>query len=546
MQEETFVLIVGGGPVGLAAAIDLGWRGVPTILMNARATTSVHPKCNHTNTRSMEHFRRLDVAGRIRAAHQPGGGAREYEYVTRFCGYELGRLPRQIPLLKDGKVTGGAAALHASPEPGHNIPQPKLEQVLKAAAEDQGVEVAFGWRIVSFEETADAVVASAEQRDTGARREIRARYVIGADGGSSLVRRTIGAELHGEDGREQRAFMGGTMLSYHVEAPSLLEAGGRPIAAISWIVSPSARGFAFLQDGGTRWIFHYQLPPGVSADSVVAEDVVRLLIGRDDVPFTILSGGPWTGGLALAADRYQRGRLSIVGDAAHLYTPLGGLGMNTGIGDAMNLGWKLAAAHQGWAGEGLVASYEAERKPIGARNAELGLKYARIHSRWRLPNDIETEGEAAEAHRRAFGEAIIAEDRDQFVSVGATLGDRYEGSPIICGDGTPAPPDSLSDYTPIDRAGGRLPHATIDDRALIDEIGRGFTLLNFSGADASLILEAAEKRGVPLRYVALPAPPAESGITSALVLVRPDGYVAWRGAAAPDDPSALIDQVRGG
>jgi hypothetical protein len=206
----------------------------------------------------------------------------------------------------------------------------------------------------------------------------------------------------------------------------------------------------YSQDGRETWVVHYQVPQGIDWRTVDARAIVAAMLGAD-VPFEIISGGPWTGGLALIAEHYQQGRVFLAGDAAHLFTPLGGLGMNTGIGDVMNLCWKIAAEHQGWAGPRLIDTYEGERRPFGVRNAQLGVECTRVMDRWVPPQDCEADGADAQAAREAFGARIMADDRPQYQTVGLQLGERYEGSPIVWPEATPAPPDHWDRYVPIVR-----------------------------------------------------------------------------------------------
>jgi len=271
--------------------------------------------------------------------------------------------------------------------------------------------------------------------------------------------------------------------------------------------------------------------------------VISAMIGAD-VEFEIISGGPWTGGLALVAEHYQSGRVFLAGDAAHLFTPLGGLGMNTGIGDVMNLCWKLAAVQQGWAGPRLLESYEIERRPMGVRNSQLGVRCTRIMDGWTLPPDIEDDGAAADAARHAFGERIMAEDKPQYLTVGIQLGERYETSPIIWPDDDAAPPDTWDSYTPRDRPGARTPHFWLAQRrAAYDEFGKGFTLIDFGTAeDASALQAAAQARGMPLKILRLDA--ADGLYRRKLTLIRPDQHIAWHGDAVAD-AAAIIDRVRG-
>ncbi len=531
MQSETFALIVGGGPVGLTAAIELAWRGVPAMLVTDRLDTAQHPKCNNTNARSMEHFRRLGIAGELRSEGLPPDVERASAYVTRFCGHEFGRLPRPY-------------SDWPTPEIPNNVSQIVLERVLRRRAERaRDAQVHFGWRLNSFSVHDDHVAAEVEHVQTGEQRHVEARYLLGIDGASSTVRRALGFAMIGEDGSTHRAFMGGTMLSFFIRAPGLMVASRRPPTNMTWILNPEMRGMMYSQDGRETWVVHYQVAADMDWRAVDAKTVIAAMIGAD-VDFEIISGGPWTGGLALVAEHYQAGRVFLAGDAAHLFTPLGGLGMNTGIGDVMNLCWKLAAVHEGWAGPRLLESYEIERRPMGVRNSQLGVRCTRIMDGWIPPPDIEDDSATAEAARRAFGARIMAEDRPQYLTVGIQLGERYEPSPIIWPDGEAAPPDHWDRYTPVDRPGARAPHFWLaDGRAAYDEFGRGFTLLDFGAPDGASALDAAaQARGLPLKTLRLQAP--DGLYRRRLALIRPDQHIAWHGDSVAD-PLAVIDRMRG-
>jgi 2-polyprenyl-6-methoxyphenol hydroxylase-like FAD-dependent oxidoreductase len=530
MQNETFALIVGGGPVGLAAAIELGWRSVPAMLVTDKLETAQHPKCNNTNARSMEHFRRLGIADELRSEGLPSHVERASAYVTRFCGHEFGRLPRPY-------------SDWPTPEIPNNVSQIVLERVLRRCAERTSTQIHFGWRFESFTTHDDHVMAEVAHSESGERRRITARYLLGIDGAGSTVRRALGFAMIGEDGSTHRAFMGGTMLSFYIRAPNLLATSGRPPTNMTWILNHQMRGMMYSQDGRETWVVHYQVPPGTDWRAVDGKAVIAAMIGAD-VGFEIISGGPWTGGLALVAEHYQSGRVFLAGDAAHLFTPLGGLGMNTGIGDVMNLCWKLAAVHRDWAGPRLLDSYEIERRPMGVRNSQLGVRCTRVMDGWILPSNLEDDSAAAQADRRAFGARIMEEDRPQYLTVGIQLGERYETSPIVWADDDAAPPDTWDSYTPIDRAGARAPHFWLaPTRAAYDDFGRGFTLIDFGAPEAARALEAAAAtRGVSLKTLRL-APP-DGLYRRKLVLVRPDHHIAWHGDAATD-ALAVIDRVRG-
>ncbi len=531
IPDETFVLIAGGGPVGLSAAIELARRGVACVLVNDNAETATHPKCNNTNARSMEHFRRLGIAGQLRSEGLPPDVERASAYVTRFCGYEFGRLPRPW-------------AEWPTPELPATISQIVLERTLRRCAEaDANAQIHFGQTLESFTTDAGGVVAEIVTAG-GDRHTIKARYLLGADGAASAVRKALGFRMLGEDGTAPRAFMGGTMLSWFIRAPGLIAASSRKPSQMTWIINPDMRAMMYAQDGRETWVAHYQVPPGTDWRELDARRIVRAMLGAD-VDFEMLSGGPWTGGLALVAEHYQQGPVFLAGDAAHLFTPLGGLGMNTGIGDVMNLCWKLAAVHDGWGGPKLVDTYETERRPIGQRNVQLGIRCTEVMDKWEILADFEADTPAAAAARAELGARAVVEDLPQYRTVGIQLGERYEESPIIWPDGTPAPPDSWDSYTPLERAGARAPHVWLGEgRALYDDFGKGFTLLDFGAAEqASRFALAAYNGNMPLTVLAQ-APPENSPYRSKLVLIRPDQHIAWHGDSAAD-AKAIIDRVRG-
>jgi 2-polyprenyl-6-methoxyphenol hydroxylase-like FAD-dependent oxidoreductase len=533
MQTETFALIVGGGPVGLAAAIELAWRSVPAMLVTEKLDTARHPKCNNTNARSMEHFRRLGIAREIRAAQLPSDLPRASAYVTRFCGHEYGRMTRPW-------------SDWPTPELPCNISQMTLEKVLRGCAERvNGDNIHFGWRLQSFRPDGGGVLASVEST-TGEKREIRARYLLGIDGAASTVRHALGFKMRGEDGSEARAFMGGTMLSWYIRAPTLIDVSKRPPTHMTWIINAEMRAMMYSQDGRETWVVHYQVPTGTDWRQVDVKATLCAMFGAD-VPFELISGGPWTGGLALVAEHYQSGQVFLAGDSAHLFTPLGGLGMNTGIGDVMNLGWKLAAVHQGWAGPHLLASYEIERRPIGERNTRLGVRCTRVMDGWTPPPNAEEDTTDAAAARTAFGLRVMADDRPQYLTVGIQLGESYEGSPLISPGATPPPPDRWDVYTPSDRPGGRAPHFELaPGSALYDACGPGFTLLDLGAPNGNsgtqAFATAAAHRNVPLKIVRCTAP---GGLyAKKFALLRPDQHIAWHGDDV-GDPLAVIDRARG-
>lgn len=533
-REETFVLIIGGGPVGLTLAIDLGQRGVPAILVTQNLAPPEHPKCNFANTRTMEHFSRMGLVSDVRGDGLPQDFPRAVSFRTRYSSHELGRI-ELIYLTQAGEQYG--------PERGHNISQAKLEPILKRHAEAQSsVDVRFGHRLVALEYDQDGATATVEDVSSGVQSTIRARYVAGCDGARSPVRRAIDASMIGESGTAVRNFVSGTMMAYFIQSPNLY-AKSEPAkpSIMVWVVNHDARGFVMSQNGRDRFLAHYPVPPGVDWQDLKTEVVLDGMLGPG-IDYSLLSAGPWTGGLALVADKYSDGPVFVAGDAAHLFTPLGGFGMNTGIGDAVNLGWKLAAMHQGWGGEGLLDSYAIERHAIGERNSRIGIHCAARKDRWPLPANIEDEGPEADAARKALGDFLAVDDRDEYMTIGVQLGERYI-SPIIAPASGPSE-DPWDRYIPSDEPGGRAPHFALPDgRSLYEAFGDGFAVLAFGKADPASIAEAAAFRGVPLRTVR--APERDPQYRYNLVLVRPDGQIAWSGDNPPAEPLALIDMVRG-
>ena len=534
----TPIIIVGGGPVGMNLALDLAWRDVPCMLVNLAETTPNHPQGNTHNARTMEHYRRLGIARRLREVGLPLDHCGDAIFVTRINTHEIGRI--RIPTLRE-RLTPGSYDLDIGPEPLQRASQMFVERILKEELESKPtVDLRFGWRLNAFEQTDDGVTAEIENLKTGETGTVDAGYLVGADGGRSTVRKALGIEYDGKSG-EERDFMMGQMLSVYFEAPDLYDVMQTDAPWQFHSLNPEGRASIVALDGKGQFLTWAKLEPGQDAETLDPRPYICRVIGQE-IPIRVLSSKPWQAGLSLVADRYQNGNVILAGDAVHLFTPTGGFGMNTGVGDAENLAWKLAAWHHGWAGDNLVASYETERRPVAIRNLAQSYALAQGKSSLTVPPNIEDETPEGEKIRAEFGkrtEEVLAEE---YFCMGIQLGARYDSSPLVSVDGEPAPPPESSpfDYIPTAYPGGRAPHAWLaDGTALFDHFGKGFTLLRLAGEDdGRAFVDAAAAKGVPVSVYDATAAGLRDLYDADLAIVRPDQYVAWRGDTLPDDAAA--------
>jgi 2-polyprenyl-6-methoxyphenol hydroxylase-like FAD-dependent oxidoreductase len=532
---QTEVLIAGGGPVGLTLAIELGQLGVRVMLVDRRPSLGRLPKMERCNARTMENFRRLGIADRIRAS----GLDNDLPMDVFICVGTLTRPPlvhHHYPSVNEAKEMGRRVNDGSLPlEPYQLISQYTLEPLLKDVAEHtRGVTVAFGQELVDFDQDDDGVVARLHGAG-GEVTRVRCAYLVGCDGGASTVRDRLGVELRGE-----------SLLELH-------QALFRCDDLFQRIPIGKGRHYHFADERSTFLIVqddtkHFSLHTVVD-DAAEMPKIFEAIAGMP-IDYEMLYVGKWTQRLMLA-DRYRVSRVLIAGDAAHLVIPTGGLGMNTGAGDATDLAWKLAGTLAGWGGPGLVDSYEAERRPIGARAIAASRKGASSRRRWRSlwSPEIGEEGPAGQEARAAMAAVADAEQRWSNDLLGIELGYRYLDSPLVCSEPGGPDPDSFH-YTPTTWPGARIPHLWLDDgTALQDHLRHCYTLLHLPGtpADAGTALrEAFARWGAPFATFEVVSEAAGTVMEGyPLILVRPDLHILWRGHRAPPDPHAIAARATG-
>lgn len=538
---STDVLVAGGGPCGLMLANELGRRGVATLLVDPKPGTAFNPQANATQARTMEHLRRLGFAQEIRAQGLPPDHATDIAYFTRYTAHELARLTLPTAAEAVRNVRGMAGSWSAAELP-HRISQKFVEATLRRHAQSfAGNDIRYGSKLLVFDDRGTHVDAVVQRVDGGEPQAVRARYLVGADGPRSMVRQALGIPWGGHSG-VKRDFMGGQMFAVYLRAPDFYAVVPHGRAWMYVSVNHERRAFMASVDGRSEFAFHAAVHAGEDAQDwgeTQARQVFAQALGRE-IGIEVLSCGTWTAGHSLVAQSFGRGRVFIGGDAAHLFTPAGGLGYNTAVEDAVNLAWKLASVLRGTAGPALLESYERERRPLAERNTAYARRFADSVGLFTALPVLEQDSADGVAARAEAARHLDAHVRLEFNIPGVTFGGRYDGSPIIAGDGTVPPPDEPNAYVPSACPGGRPPHAWLPDgRSLFDTFGPEWTLLVL-GEDPPAVdafVDAASGMGLALAVVRHPDPMLRALYEAPLALVRPDQMVAWRGtdatAAAP-------------
>ena len=539
-MQQTPVLIAGGGPVGMTLALVLARLGVPCMLAERNLETTRHPKMDITNVRSMELFRRYGLSDALRAVGVPEANNFDVAWVTTMAGHELHRFRYPSAVEKRALIArdnDGSQPL----EPAMRVSQVVIEPVLKTAVlAEPLITSRFGWAFEDCTQDADGVTVTLRETATGRTDTVHGSYLAGCDGGTSRVRAAVGIALAGQAKVAQRY-----MIHFRSTARDLLQRFG-----IAWHYQ-SHNGTIIAQDDDDTWTLQTRLDAPETPEGL---DPVRRLtefIGRP-IAAEILVANPWTPHL-LIAQRYCEGRVFLAGDAAHQYIPTGGYGMNTGIGDAVALGWKLAAVLQGFGGPRLLAAYDAERRPVGERNrqasgahTQVRMQIARAYAETGASGPLDEASTAGEQRRAALGARIAELGNAENESWGIELGYAYPRSPIVCGETDAEMSADPVRYVPTTAPGARLPSVLLDDgTALFDRLGPWFTLLSFGASPDAAIIAAAARRGVPLATVRIDQPGLSALYRAQQIVVRPDQHVAWRGKAAGAQADAIIARCLG-
>ena len=534
---ETSVLIIGGGPVGLALALDLNHQGIACLVTEQDAGTAleVQAKAGTHNERSMEFCRRWGVIDEI-AASYPEDEARDTVYCTAIDGHYIGR--SKVASARDRGVPA------VGPEMMRRCAQNQFDPILARSVQAGAhSELRYNLKFESFVQDDDDVTSTLHDLVSGQAIQVRSRYLVGCDGAGSTIRKALGIPF---DLIKQMGFSLSAML--RIDKPEQHIRFGS-LERLMFIGPEGTWANMTSVDGQGLWRFTV-----VGAESALSPEtydiasVVRRAFGGLDIPYTIERVVPWRRAQTLARS-YGQGRVWLAGDALHTTSPTGGHGLNTGVGDATDLSWMLAARVNGWGGEALLDAYTIERRPVAQRNLGSATENYQAWVGSGMGN-VTLDGPVGEAARRNIGNSMVVSLHQEWSSQGIALGYRYDTSPLIVPDGSVPTTDHPSFYVPTARPGHRAPHAWLTDgRSTLDLFGREFVLLCFGGAaeQGEKLVQAARAIAMPMRLEAIDQPEVAALYERQLVLVRPDGHVAWRSNVLPDadDVRALIDTVRG-
>ncbi|WP_424140155.1 FAD-dependent oxidoreductase [Roseomonas chloroacetimidivorans] len=532
------VLVVGGGPVGLALAGELGWRGIRCTLIEKGDGRVVQPKMDFVGVRTMEFCRRWGIVPWVHEAGYNRSYPQDCAWVSSLNGYEFGR-EIFAPLTDEPRLPQSTYSR------GERCPQNFFDPVLsRFASSFPTVTIRRETELLGFEDDGTRVTARLKDICSGAEETVEAAYLVGCDGGASTVRETLGIPMQGSPVLTYTTnciFRCENLEALHDKKPGYRFIFIGPEGTWATMVAINGRDqwrFSLVGDDTRR-------QPG---EAEMRAAIVKAVGRKFD--FEILSIMPWVR-RQLVADQYGKGRVFVAGDAAHLTSPTGGFGMNMGIQDSVDLGWKLEAVLKGWGGPELLRSYEVERRPVAIRNVNeaTGNLKRMLAPRDAKPSPAVFEpGPEGDRARKEFGDRYTEMMKREWYTPGIHLGFVYEGSPVIVPDGTPPPPDEVSTYTQTSRPGSRAPHVWLSEgQSTLDLFGRDFVLLIFGEGEAPALVGAAADTGLPLTVHRIDHKDAAELYARRFVLVRPDGHVAWRSDRAPDAAEAarIVSVVRG-
>lgn len=529
------VVIAGAGPVGLTLAIDLGQRGVRTLVLERETTTGPWPKMDRSNARTMELYRRLGVVDRVRSVGYPADASMDV-FIVR-CLSDEPLLKLHYPSVARFRQTIAECTDHSQPlEPYQLVSQNKLEPVLKAVAEaTPNVTVRFGCGLVDFVDDGHGVTVNCQLLG-GSAEQFRGRYLVGCDGGASTVRKQLGIALQGQGGLRR-------MMQICFYSEQLYDRIPMGKGRHYYFTDPEGSAM-IVQSDFKEFTLNSDVPEGTDYEAWVRSKVGSQI----EFDFKLLNVSSWNLNLLLA-DRYRKGQVFLAGDAVHLVIPTGGLGMNSGVGDAVDLAWKLAGAVQGWAGPGLLDSYEIERRAIGQRNVEASGWAAQGLGLWRslYKPEINEDSDAGETLRAETARAANIHHRRVHEMIGAEYGYSYAGSPLIDGESGVAATWDTVRFVPSTDPGVRIPHIWLKDGAAMqDVLGRSYSFVDLTGAvDGAAMLSAFRSLRVPIDIVSRDELHVRAIFGCKFLLVRPDLHIAWSGNAMPADWDALAAKVTG-
>lgn len=536
------VIIVGAGPVGLTAAMDLDSRNITSIVIETRAYLEPpNVKCNHVSARTMERFRTLGVAHKVRAAGLPDSYPNDVAFRTSMTGTEIGRI--KIPGRADRYTsTNGPDTSWATPEPPHRVNQTFLEPVLNEhVATLSNVQLLNETKYQRFEQSDAGVTVTITDLDGSNERHLTAKYLIGADGGKSNVRKQIGAKLSGDPVLQN-------VQSTCIRAPKLYDMMPGLPAWGYYTFNTRRNGHVYAIDGQDVFLVHNHLTADEAADGSVDRDAsIRAILGVDeDFEYEVISKEDWTA-RRLVADKFRQDRVFLAGDASHLWVPYAGYGMNAGIADVLNLTWLLGAYLNGWADVAILEVYEAERLPITEQVSKFAMNHQQRIVKSTIPHEIEEDSHAGAQARQRIGQEAYDINVVQFAAAGLNFGYVYDQSPIIFYDGETAPEYSMGAFTPSTVPGTRAPHFWLPDgTSLYDHFGQGYSLIVFDNSvDVAAMISAANQQGIPLSVIDATQADFPAEYRHKLVLVRQDQHVAWRGDAVPADGEEFFETLKG-